>query len=154
MIQARKLRELRDAAGFTLRQMAELLDEDERALAALESADAPLDPELLDRCARAFGMTVERLLSDDAVQAPALLLFRSLNPEVISELRARRAHFGLGDFLRGLCAMGLSLDDVHVRQSTGWSCVAACVCMVRRRRGERVEEPAILEAWAPEARSP
>jgi transcriptional regulator with XRE-family HTH domain len=100
MIQARKLRELRDAAGFTLQQMAEFLDEDERALAALESADAPLDPELLDRCARAFGMTVERLLSDDAVKAPALLLFRSLNPEVISELRARRAHFGLGDFLR------------------------------------------------------
>lgn len=43
--------------------------------------------------------------------------------------------------------MGLSLDDVHLRQSTGWSCVAACVCMVRRRRGERVDEPAILEAW-------
>jgi len=99
-IQARKLREVREAAGLTHQQMADLLDEDERTLVALESADAPLDLELLDRCARAFGMTVERLLSDDAGSAPALLLFRSLNPEVINELRARRAQFGLGDFLR------------------------------------------------------
>jgi transcriptional regulator with XRE-family HTH domain/Zn-dependent peptidase ImmA (M78 family) len=100
MLQARKLRELREAARLTQRQMAELLDEVEGTIAALESTAAPLDSDLLDRCARAFGMTVERLLSDDATKAPALLLFRSLNSEVISELRARRAHFGLGDFLR------------------------------------------------------
>ena len=100
MLQSRKLRELREAAQLTHRQIAELLDEDERALVAMESTETTLDPELLDRCARAFGMTVERLLSDDAAEAPALLLFRSLNPEVISELRAGRAHFALGDFLR------------------------------------------------------
>jgi hypothetical protein len=43
--------------------------------------------------------------------------------------------------------MGLSVAEIHVRQSSSWSCVAACVCMVRRRRGERVVEPAILDAW-------
>lgn len=43
--------------------------------------------------------------------------------------------------------MGLSLAEVHVRQSTAGSCVAACVCMVRRRRGEQVEESTILEEW-------
>jgi ABC-type bacteriocin/lantibiotic exporter with double-glycine peptidase domain len=43
--------------------------------------------------------------------------------------------------------MRLSLAEVHVRQSTAGSCVAACVCMVRRRRGEQVAESTILEAW-------
>lgn len=99
-IQARKLRALREAAGLTPAQMAELLDESESKLIELEKNSSPLDLELLERCARAFGMTVERLLSEDATKAPAPLLFRSLNPEVISELRNRRAHFALGDFLR------------------------------------------------------
>lgn len=99
-IQARKLRALREAADLTLEQMAALLDEDVLTAAALESSASPLDLELLDRCARAFGMTVERLLSEDATKAPAPLLFRSLNSEVINELRQRRAHFALGDFLR------------------------------------------------------
>lgn len=99
-IQARKLRALREAAGLTHAQMAELLDEDEPTLSDLETSTSTLDLELVERCARAFGMTVERLLSTDAAKAPAPLLFRSLNREVISELRARRAHFALGDFLR------------------------------------------------------
>jgi transcriptional regulator with XRE-family HTH domain/Zn-dependent peptidase ImmA (M78 family) len=99
-IQARKLRALREAADLTLEQMAALLDEDVLTVAALEASTSVLDLEFLERCARAFGMTVERLLSEDATKAPAPLLFRSLNPEVISELRHRRAHFALGDFLR------------------------------------------------------
>ncbi len=99
-IQARKLRALREAAGLSPVQMAELIDEDEVTLAALEVSTSPLDLELVERCARAFGMTVERLLSTDATKAPAPLLFRSLNRDVISELRSRRAHFALGDFLR------------------------------------------------------
>jgi len=41
----------------------------------------------------------------------------------------------------------ISLAQVHVRQSTPLSCVAACVCMVRRRRGEPVDEQAILDSW-------
>lgn len=98
--QARKLRALREAAALTRAQMAELLDEDEATLTALEMSSSTLDLELLERCARAFGMTVERLLSTDAAKAPAPLLFRSLNREVISELHTRRAHFALGDFLR------------------------------------------------------
>src|SRR3954463_4185683 len=44
-------------------------------------------------------------------------------------------------------AMPIKLAEVHVPQSTRVSCVAACVCMVRRRRGERIDEQAILEAW-------
>ncbi|HET7502734.1 MAG TPA: XRE family transcriptional regulator [Kofleriaceae bacterium] len=99
-LQARKLREVREASGLTRAQMADLLDEDEQAVGALEASDGAVDPQLLDRCARAFGLRVERLLSDDAAGAPGSLLFRSLNAEVIHELRARRAHFGLGDFLR------------------------------------------------------
>lgn len=99
-IQARKLRALREAARLTCKQMAELLDEDEATLAALETGSATLDVELVERCARAFGMSVERLLSSDLAKAPAPLLFRSLNREVISELYNRRAHFALGDFLR------------------------------------------------------
>jgi transcriptional regulator with XRE-family HTH domain/Zn-dependent peptidase ImmA (M78 family) len=99
-IQAQKLRALREAAGLTPAQMAELLDESEPKLIELEKNSSPLDLELLERCARAFGMTVERLLSEDATKAPAPLLFRSLNSEVINELRHRRAHFALGDFLR------------------------------------------------------
>lgn len=43
--------------------------------------------------------------------------------------------------------MRLSLAEVHVRQSAAGSCVAACVCMVRRRGGEQVAEATILEAW-------
>jgi hypothetical protein len=43
--------------------------------------------------------------------------------------------------------MAISILDVHVRQSTPGSCVAACVCMVRRRRGERIEEHALLGEW-------
>ncbi|MBC7975372.1 MAG: ImmA/IrrE family metallo-endopeptidase [Myxococcales bacterium] len=99
-IQARKLRALREAAGLSHAQMAELLDEDEATLGALETSPSMLDLELVERCARAFGMTVERLLSTDAAKAPAPLLFRSLNRDVISELHAHRAHFALGDFLR------------------------------------------------------
>lgn len=99
-IQARKLRALREAANLTRAQMAELLDEDEAALSALEQGAGAIDLELIERCARAFGLTVERLLSTDATKAPAPLLFRSLDREVISELYARRAHFALGDFLR------------------------------------------------------
>ena len=99
-IQARKLHALREAAALTRAQMAELLDEDEATLTALEASTSTLDLELVERCARAFGMTVERLLSTDAAEAPAPLLFRSLNREVISELHMRRAHFALGDFLR------------------------------------------------------
>lgn len=99
-IQARKLRALREAAGLTSAQMAELIDEDVATLTDLETNSRPLDLELVERCARAFGVTVERLLSTDAAKAPAPLLFRSLNRDVISELRSRRAHFALGDFLR------------------------------------------------------
>ncbi len=43
--------------------------------------------------------------------------------------------------------MPIELAEVHVQQATRVSCVAACVCMVRRRRGERVDEQAILAAW-------
>ena len=43
--------------------------------------------------------------------------------------------------------MPIKLAEVHVQQSTRVSCVAACVCMVRRRRGERIDEQAILEEW-------
>lgn len=43
--------------------------------------------------------------------------------------------------------MPLELVEVHVQQATRVSCVAACVCMVRRRRGERIDEQAILEEW-------
>lgn len=41
--------------------------------------------------------------------------------------------------------MPLVLAEVHVQQSTPVSCVAACVCMVRRRRGERIDEQVILD---------
>lgn len=99
-IQARKLRALREAAALTRAQMAELLDEDEVTLTALEASTSMLDLELVERAARAFGMTIERLLSTDAAKAPVPLLFRSLNREVISALHTRRAHFALGDFLR------------------------------------------------------
>jgi hypothetical protein len=43
--------------------------------------------------------------------------------------------------------MPIELAEVHVQQATRVSCVAACVCMVRRRRGERIDEQAILEEW-------
>lgn len=43
--------------------------------------------------------------------------------------------------------MPIKLAEVYVQQSTRVSCVAACVCMVRRRRGERIDEQAILEEW-------
>jgi hypothetical protein len=43
--------------------------------------------------------------------------------------------------------MALSVCGIHVEQSTPWSCVAACVCMVRRRRGETIDEQALLDAW-------
>ena len=43
--------------------------------------------------------------------------------------------------------MAVKLSDVHVKQSTPQSCVAACVCMVRRRRGEQIDERAILDSW-------
>jgi hypothetical protein len=43
--------------------------------------------------------------------------------------------------------MPIKLAEVHIQQSTRVSCVAACVCMVRRRRGERIDEQAILEEW-------
>jgi transcriptional regulator with XRE-family HTH domain/Zn-dependent peptidase ImmA (M78 family) len=99
-IQARKLRALREAADLTRAQLAELLDEEEATLTTLEASTSTLDLELVERCARAFGMTVERLLATNAAKAPAPLLFRSLNREVISELHARGAHFALGDFLR------------------------------------------------------
>lgn len=35
----------------------------------------------------------------------------------------------------------------HVAQSTAMSCIAACVCMARRRRGEAVDETQILTEW-------
>lgn len=35
----------------------------------------------------------------------------------------------------------------HVAQSTPTSCVAACVCMARRRRGDMVLERDVLAAW-------
>lgn len=114
-IQARKLRSLREAAALTLAQMAELLDEDEATLTAVEASNGTLDLELLERCARAFGMTVERLMSTDVARAPAPLLFRSLNRDVISELHARRAHFALGDFLR-TCGDLAELAELRTRK--------------------------------------
>ena len=36
----------------------------------------------------------------------------------------------------------------HVLQSRGNSCVAACVCILRRLRGEQADEPALLARWA------
>lgn len=99
-IQARKLRALREAAALSRAQMAELLDEEEATLAELESSSSPIDLELIERAARAFGMSVERLMAADVAKSPAPLLFRSLNGEVISQLRTHRAHFALGDFLR------------------------------------------------------
>jgi transcriptional regulator with XRE-family HTH domain len=70
-IHARKLREIREAAGLTRVQMADLLEEDEEVVGALESGDGAVDPELLDRCARIFGIRVERLFSEDAASAPS-----------------------------------------------------------------------------------
>jgi len=35
----------------------------------------------------------------------------------------------------------------HVAQSTTSSCVAACICMVRRRRGENIREADLLAEW-------
>lgn len=43
--------------------------------------------------------------------------------------------------------MPLELAEVHVQQATPVSCVAACVCMVLRRRGVRKEEQELLEDW-------
>jgi transcriptional regulator with XRE-family HTH domain len=107
-IQARKLRALREAAALTRAQMAELLDEDEATLTALEVSTSTLDLELLERCARAFGMTVERLLSTDAAKAPAPLLFRSLNREVILTIRRNgsiRSHARAAACCAVFCAM-------------------------------------------------
>lgn len=114
-IQGRKLRSLREAAALTRAQMAELLDEDEATLTGLEESTRTLDLELLERCARTFGMTVERLMSTDAASSPAPLLFRSLNRDVISELHARRAHLALGDFLR-TCGDLAELAGIRARE--------------------------------------
>lgn len=43
--------------------------------------------------------------------------------------------------------MAFDPAKVHVQQATRVSCVAACVCMVLRRRGELIEEREILEKW-------
>lgn len=41
----------------------------------------------------------------------------------------------------------MELAAIHVQQVTRVSCVAACVCMVRRRRGERIDEQEVLREW-------
>lgn len=46
--------------------------------------------------------------------------------------------------------MAIELAAVHVQQATPLSCVAACVCMVRRRRGEFIEERDLLADWGSE----
>ncbi len=38
--------------------------------------------------------------------------------------------------------------DHHVLQCQPWSCMAACVCMVERARGNDVDETALLGSWA------
>ena len=97
---AARLRQARETAGLSSRQMADLLDEDETFVRALENEAMEVDPDTVDRCARVFGVSVKRLLSDDFRRAPAPLLFRSLNPESIRELQAGGAHLALGEFLR------------------------------------------------------
>lgn len=95
-----RLRKIREASHLSCRQMAVLLDEDESLVEALESGASVMDPEIIDRCARVFGVSVQRLLVDDLSKAPAPLLFRSLNAQAIRELHAGGSHLALGDFLR------------------------------------------------------
>lgn len=80
--------------------MAELLDEDEPLVVALESGASEADPDVVDRWARVFGVSVKRLLSGQVLGAPAPLLFRSLDDNAIRDLHAGRAHLALGEFLR------------------------------------------------------
>jgi Zn-dependent peptidase ImmA (M78 family) len=97
---AARLRQIREAAGLSRPQMALLLDEDEPVIDRLESGVSSMDTDLLDRCARVFGLSVQRFLADDVSKAPAPLLFRSLDPRAIRELHAAGSHLALGDFLR------------------------------------------------------
>lgn len=100
--------------------MGDLLDEDEAFVAALEDGTSAMAADNLDRCARIFGVSVKRFLSDDVRNAPALLLFRALDANAIRELRAGGAHQALGEFLRA----AEDLEDLARRRAAkgvgGW----------------------------------
>jgi transcriptional regulator with XRE-family HTH domain len=97
---AKRLRDAREYARLSRTQFADLLEEDDAFVAALEGGVVPVDPTAIDRCARVLGLSLRRFLSQDISEAPAPLLFRSLNAESIRELHAAGAHVGLGEFLR------------------------------------------------------
>lgn len=98
---AHRLREAREAAGFTPEAMARLVNIEPAAVTELESGVLIPRPAVLRRYATVFGTRVRGLLERGAARSPATLLFRSAaehGTDLSEELRAADLRL-LGEFL-------------------------------------------------------
>ncbi|HEU4533392.1 MAG TPA: XRE family transcriptional regulator, partial [Polyangiaceae bacterium] len=98
--EAEILRHARESAGLSAQEMADLVGVDQTHLEALEhGADASTD--ILDRAARAFGLSLGRFLAGEAEGAPATVLFRALHEgPSFADFVETDATAILGEFLR------------------------------------------------------
>lgn len=96
------LRRVRESAGLSVIETAELVDVSEAMLEELESRGRYVEPELLDRYANAFGMTKRALLAGQDAGAVAVL-FRSMRAhEALEPLLSSGVQEALGGFVRAV----------------------------------------------------
>lgn len=106
---AEAIRDARESAGLSERQMADLLGVRPAELRSVERGSEDPTPALLDRCAQAFGLSLKRLMAGEARNAPMTMLLRALHESgrpTLNDLLATEAHRTLGEFVR--CARDLA----------------------------------------------
>jgi XRE family aerobic/anaerobic benzoate catabolism transcriptional regulator len=113
----RRIRTLRAARGFTLRELAERAELSARFLVQLESGTANVSVRKLSALARALGTTASELLSGDgdetATPVIALLGLRGAGKSTIGRRLARRLRVPFVELDRRVEeAAGLSLEEI------------------------------------------
>lgn len=99
--------------------MARLLGVDRRTLLHLEGGEVDPSPDVLERYACAFGLSISQLMAGEAARTPMRMLFRSMvaegRPSVV-QLAQTGAHLTLGDFVRCTGKLGALRERLGERR--------------------------------------
>lgn len=106
------LREAREAASVSLEMLSRWASVDMEELRAAEEGTGPATAQLMDRCARVFGLRLQDLAAGEAPRAPMTLWLRSSAEEALDEraILTTEVHEALGEFQR-------CVRDVHELES-------------------------------------
>ncbi len=89
MIDGKRLRQLREAHGYSRRQLAEAIDVAESQIVRYEAGENDATGDVLARLARFFDVSVDYLLGLSDLQKP-MLDVGGLKPDEIALIEARR----------------------------------------------------------------